>query len=48
VEQAIEYAMEAGAFEHAFDISRVFLQNKLPEVIISISGGLGPYFKINC
>ncbi|KAH9546077.1 hypothetical protein CY35_12G077400 [Sphagnum magellanicum] len=32
VEQAIEYAMEAGAFEHAFDLSHVFLQNKLPEV----------------
>ncbi|CAK9199445.1 unnamed protein product [Sphagnum troendelagicum] len=32
VEQAIEYAMEAGAFEHAFDLSHVFLRNKLPEV----------------
>jgi hypothetical protein len=48
VEQAIEYAMEAGAFEHAFDLSHVFLQNKLPEVIIFIFGGLGLYYKISC
>lgn len=33
VEQAIEYAMEAGAFEHAFDLCRTSLKHKLPEVI---------------
>ncbi|XP_024359090.2 intraflagellar transport protein 172 isoform X4 [Physcomitrium patens] len=32
VEQAIEYAMEAGAFEHAFDLCCVSLNHKLPEV----------------
>jgi intraflagellar transport protein 172 len=32
VEQAIEYAMEAGAFEHAFDLCRASLKHKLPEV----------------
>lgn len=32
VEQAIEYAMEAGAFEHAFDLCCVSLKHKLPEV----------------
>ncbi|KAG0608561.1 hypothetical protein M758_8G115000 [Ceratodon purpureus] len=34
VEQAIEYAMEAGAFEHAFDLCRASLKHKLPEVTI--------------
>lgn len=33
VEQAIEYAMEAGAFEHAFDLCRTSLKHKLPEVL---------------
>ncbi|BBM98035.1 intraflagellar transport protein 172 [Marchantia polymorpha subsp. ruderalis] len=32
VEQAIEYATEAGAFEHAFDLCRSTLKYKLPEV----------------
>ncbi|KAL2652215.1 hypothetical protein R1flu_020343 [Riccia fluitans] len=32
VEQAIEYATEAGAFEHAFDLCRSSLKYKLPEV----------------
>jgi len=32
VEQAIEYAMEEGAFEHAFDLCRGSLKHKLPEV----------------
>lgn len=32
VEQAIEYATEAGAFEHAFDLCRTSLKHKLPEV----------------
>lgn len=34
VEQAIEYAMEEGAFEHAFDLCRGSLKHKLPEVRI--------------
>ena len=37
VEQAIEYAMEAGAFEHAFDLCRASLKHKLPEVISLLS-----------
>ncbi|CAM6098614.1 unnamed protein product [Calypogeia fissa] len=32
VEQAIEYATDAGAFEHAFDLCRTSLKHKLPEV----------------
>lgn len=34
VEQAIEYATEAGAFEHAFDLCRTSLKHKLPEVAL--------------
>lgn len=34
VEQAIEYAMEEGAFEHAFDLCHGSLKHKLPEVSI--------------
>lgn len=32
VEEAIEYATEAAAFEHAFDLCRASLKHKLPEV----------------
>mmetsp|Transcript_15284 Transcript_15284/g.25210 ORF Transcript_15284/g.25210 Transcript_15284/m.25210 type:complete len:1767 (+) Transcript_15284:218-5518(+) len=32
IEQAIEYAMETGAFAHAFELARASLKAKLPEV----------------
>eukprot|EP00959_Pyramimonas_sp_CCMP1952_P409339 8578577-Pyramimonas_sp.AAC.1 len=32
VEQAIDYAMESGAFPHAFELTRASMKHKLPEV----------------
>ena len=32
VEQAIDYAMESGAFMHAFELTRASMKQKLPEV----------------
>eukprot|EP00618_Florenciella_parvula_P017071 CAMPEP_0119543784 /NCGR_PEP_ID=MMETSP1344-20130328/54343_1 /TAXON_ID=236787 /ORGANISM="Florenciella parvula, Strain CCMP2471" /LENGTH=1740 /DNA_ID=CAMNT_0007588171 /DNA_START=113 /DNA_END=5335 /DNA_ORIENTATION=- len=32
IEPAIEYAMESGAFDHAFELARSSLQRKLPEI----------------
>jgi intraflagellar transport protein 172 len=32
IEPAIEYAMESGAFDHAFELARCSLQRKLPEI----------------
>eukprot|EP00854_Cymbomonas_tetramitiformis_P006568 gene6568-7868_t len=32
VEQAIDYAMESGAFMHAFELTRASMKHKLPEV----------------
>lgn len=32
IEQAIDYAIESNAFEHAFELARISAKNKLPEV----------------
>jgi intraflagellar transport protein 172 len=37
IEPAIEYAMESGAFDHAFELARSSLQRKLPEVKALVS-----------
>jgi intraflagellar transport protein 172 len=32
IEQAVEYAIESGAFAHAFELTRSSMKHKLPEV----------------
>ena len=33
IEQAIDYAIESNAFQHAFELARISAKEKLPEVI---------------
>lgn len=40
IEQAIDYAVESGAFEHAFELARASLKSKLPEVHLKFAMSL--------